>query len=227
MIKWEGYSSKYNSWEPIQNVSSDLIAEYEENNSNENSDDDEIVNENEKSFTNKVYEVDKIINSRKTKKGNIEFYIKWKGWVSKYNSWEPENNVSDDLIKEFDQNMDNATNKTTFEDNLERVDEDINVSDTINLPRNSNHHDSFISEEIGRDKNVAINRLQDQIRVIKMRFCSPNKAQYLVKWKESDKNEDTWEEEPNVNNDLLNEYKNENKTEIFKFASFLRNCDSF
>ena len=43
---------------------------------------------------NNVYRIEKIVR-RRTKDGKKEVLIKWKGWPSKFNSWEPANEVKD------------------------------------------------------------------------------------------------------------------------------------
>ena len=45
------------------------------------------------------YEVEKIISHRRKASGSgFEYYLKWKGYPDSENSWEPEENVTDDLI---------------------------------------------------------------------------------------------------------------------------------
>lgn len=58
------------------------------------------------------YEVERIINARKTNGGKREFLVKWKGWTSRYNSWEPQEHLHcDELIKKFD--SETLTRKTS------------------------------------------------------------------------------------------------------------------
>jgi len=42
-----------------------------------------------------VYEVEKVLAMRATRDEKREFLIKWKGWSSGWNSWEPEDNILD------------------------------------------------------------------------------------------------------------------------------------
>ncbi|CAE1176042.1 CBX8 [Acanthosepion pharaonis] len=42
------------------------------------------------------------IQKRRIRKGKVEFYVKWKGWSPRYNTWEPEENILDSrLIEAF------------------------------------------------------------------------------------------------------------------------------
>ena len=40
-----------------------------------------------------VYRVEKILRKRK-RKGVVEYFVKWKGYPDKFNSWVPESNIS-------------------------------------------------------------------------------------------------------------------------------------
>lgn len=48
----------------------------------------------------KVYYVEKILDFRV--RGNIrEYLLKWRNYSKKYNTWEPEENLSPDLVEDF------------------------------------------------------------------------------------------------------------------------------
>ena len=50
-----------------------------------------------------VYEVDRILDSRITSDGAVEYLIKWKGWGAKWNSWEPSEHIIDEkLVASFE-----------------------------------------------------------------------------------------------------------------------------
>lgn len=49
-----------------------------------------------------VYAAERIIRKR-YRKGKVEYLVKWQGWTSRYNTWEPEENILDTrLIQIFD-----------------------------------------------------------------------------------------------------------------------------
>ena len=56
------------------------------------------------------YQVEKLTGSRKDKKGNREYLVKWTGWSSAHNTWEPEVNLRNSLnkIAAFDQKFPDA-----------------------------------------------------------------------------------------------------------------------
>lgn len=66
---------------------------------------------------NAEYEVERILEVHHKKNGKREFLIHWKGWSTKFDSWEPEENLNcPDLIKKFMDKVDAA--KTSDSRNL-------------------------------------------------------------------------------------------------------------
>ncbi|RWS31556.1 chromobox protein 7-like isoform X7 [Leptotrombidium deliense] len=51
----------------------------------------------------RVFAAECIIKKR-IRKGKVEYFVKWKGWSPKYNTWEPEENILDvRLLEAFEQ----------------------------------------------------------------------------------------------------------------------------
>ena len=95
-IKWKGYASKFNSWEPAKNIETKGDQEKIEDSENDENSEDEVF---------EVEEILKKRNSRKTK-GKIEYFVKWKGYSLKSNTWEPKENILDPLlIQNFKEKM--------------------------------------------------------------------------------------------------------------------------
>ncbi|KAI1713470.1 chromo (CHRromatin organization MOdifier) domain-containing protein [Ditylenchus destructor] len=56
-----------------------------------------------------VYAAERLLNKR-TRRGKSEYLVKWKGWSTKYNTWEPVENILDErLIQEFDERQPEKT----------------------------------------------------------------------------------------------------------------------
>ncbi|XP_049874039.1 chromobox protein homolog 1-like [Pectinophora gossypiella] len=131
LIRWKGYSADSDTWEPENTLSCpDLIQKF--NDEKENSKNKESKSSNkpgrkrkadkkepkkakrtktewdsEKADENAEYEVERILEVHHKKNGKREFLIHWKGWSSKFDSWEPESNLNcSELIKKF---MDKVT----------------------------------------------------------------------------------------------------------------------
>lgn len=56
------------------------------------------------------YEVEEVVRSRMDPQGHREYLVKWKGYTTKNNTWEPEENLANawDAITRFDEKFPNA-----------------------------------------------------------------------------------------------------------------------
>lgn len=127
LIRWKGYSAKSDTWEPENTLSCpELINKFnDEQKENSKSKESTPAKKNNKrkakkdtgsspskrpktdwdskdADENAEYEVDRILEVRIKKNGKREFFIHWKGWSNKYDSWEPESNLNcSELINKF------------------------------------------------------------------------------------------------------------------------------
>ncbi|XP_013146866.1 PREDICTED: chromobox protein homolog 1-like [Papilio polytes] len=135
LIRWKGYSADNDTWEPENTLSCpELINKFNEE--KENSKDEEAKtlrgrkglkrksNNKQKTSPKKTkkkqwdseeadeeaeYEVERILEVHHKKSGERDFLIHWKGWASKFDSWEPESNLNcPELIKKFMTKVDKA-----------------------------------------------------------------------------------------------------------------------
>ena len=55
------------------------------------------------------YEIEKILKSKNdTKTGTIHYFIKWKGWGSESNTWEPVENIDQEALDKFNKRMETS-----------------------------------------------------------------------------------------------------------------------
>lgn len=138
LIHWKGWTDDDDTWEPKKSLSCpDIIKKYESENDvsapsatkrgpkgkkrkagatptkpskkvrDESSDEDD---------GGKEYEVARILEVSVKKNGNREFLVHWKGWSSRFDSWEPEENLCcDDLIAKFDKELSKAKSSSQKE----------------------------------------------------------------------------------------------------------------
>uniref|UniRef100_A0A336LVR4 CSON002945 protein n=1 Tax=Culicoides sonorensis TaxID=179676 RepID=A0A336LVR4_CULSO len=136
-IRWKGYSAKDDTWEPKKSLSCpDKIKKYEENHDTSMKSNNKKGGTKRKATTSpkksakkakdeledsdeddeKEYEVARILDVRVKKNGNREFLVHWKGWSSRFDNWEPEDNLNcDELIADFDKKLEKAKSATQKE----------------------------------------------------------------------------------------------------------------
>ncbi|XP_026762679.1 heterochromatin protein 1-like [Galleria mellonella] len=125
LIRWKGYSADSDTWEPENTLSCpDLINKYHDEKENSKTKESKSPKksvkrkgkketkvaakrprnewDSENADENAEYEVDRILEVHHKKNGKREFLIHWKGWSTKFDSWEPESNLNcPELIKKF------------------------------------------------------------------------------------------------------------------------------
>src|SRR5687768_10418329 len=97
---------------------------------------EEFSEENEEELDN-IYEVEAIVGKR-VKKGIVKYQVKWEGYSSKDNTWEPHENLTNviDKINQFEEEQKNQNrSKKSSVTNSFTMDES---SDTDKLPPTKN-----------------------------------------------------------------------------------------
>ncbi|XP_015603191.1 polycomb group protein Pc isoform X2 [Cephus cinctus] len=101
----------------------------------------------------RVYAAERITKKRE-KRGKVEYFVKWKGWSKKYNTWEPEENILDvrliELYEESQRGGDVSTRRPR------RRDARYNVRDTCcRIGSGVVLANLVVEEEPGGDERIA------------------------------------------------------------------------
>ncbi|XP_050056604.1 chromobox protein homolog 5-like isoform X2 [Aphis gossypii] len=98
LLKWQGFNEFHNSWEPQKNLKCDKLIKNYAHKLKQKSEE----NQNQAVSSIIQYPIEKILHKR-TKKGKVEYLVKWQGFNEFHNSWEPQKNLNcDELIENFD-----------------------------------------------------------------------------------------------------------------------------
>ena len=117
-----------------------------------------------------VWEIEDIIDQRTTPEGVQQVLIKWENWPSKFNTWEPVENLNGDL--------------ETVLKNLEKEKEERRKSRRKKKTKKTCAGSE--SPEWGEVEEIRDEKIEDGIRY------------YLVKWKDCSEKENSWEPEAHL-----------------------------
>lgn len=103
LIKWKGFSRKYNSWEPEENLQHlDLIKFYEKERTKSPNWKKYNKKSTYESAVGNIWNVEKVVDTRIVN-GEIEYLLKWKGENEDGNTWEPRKMVKGiEAVKSFE-----------------------------------------------------------------------------------------------------------------------------
>ncbi len=96
--------------------------------------DDEIIESNTKKY--KTYEVSKIIDDRTTKKGSTEYKVRWKGFSSAADTWEPESSLMK-CPEALEQYIISKNNKSSKDEVSEAVSNEITTTAHLSSSKSS------------------------------------------------------------------------------------------
>ena len=171
----------------------------------------------------KEYEVEKIIKHRKNKKtGKIEYFIKWKGYSDKFNSWEPENNLEhcQAILKEFRELNKKSNNKiiTHIKNEYNNKDDNnlLNTNEIIELESSNSE------KEMKKKLTISINKHTKQKSI----------CDFLKKNNEKNKNNINNKDNNNNNlndlvKDIINNINDEDNNINLNDEDFKKNSNIF
>lgn len=159
------------------------------------------------------YVVEKIVDKRVKNHGKIEYLLKWKGWGSEHNTWEPiEHIYCRHKIKQFEQKIKSKKDKKRFSRLRKKTDQSkrpVLKPDRYLPPAegaSKNKRSSIQSASSTEIKDNAQVLSTDQEYVVeaivdKRTVALPDGkegVQYLIKWEGFGDHENTWEAVENV-----------------------------
>lgn len=257
-IRWKGWSAKDDTWEKLSALDCpEKIKEFEKSRKTTKntkqksagkkgapkkkggkkakvvSDDDEDDDEDES----EDYEVEKIVDS-KLERGETFYLVKWKGWSSNDNTWEPESSLNcADLLAKYNASAKSTSTTKKRKSNLKTAEspkkvprKSVTYADDVKETkkkstkgkRNSEvetveERDPLApsdNEESGNDDDNEQEYEVEQIINVRKRKGT---KEYLVRWKGCKPSSDTWESEDKVNcPDLIAKFEKQSKPSTSK-----------
>ena len=104
-----------------------------------------------RTYDEEMYSVEKIVKTRVCKDGKTEYLLKWKGYSSKHNSWEPEENI--DFEKFIKETVKKNEKKQTAKTNMIYFDNGCRVGDASDLPDYEKKRLKNIAEKLKETKS--------------------------------------------------------------------------
>lgn len=183
---------------------SSSVAEFSPPNTVQNSSNKTLVEE---------YVVEKVVNKRVKNHGKIEYLLKWKGYGSEHNTWEPiEHIYCRHKIKQFEQKLKAKKDKKRFSRLRKKTDqskrpvlkpdrylptaEAARKNKRSSIDSSSKTEITDVPQILSTDQEYVVEAIVDK-RIVALPDGKEG-VQYLIKWEGFDAKENTWEAVENV-----------------------------
>ncbi|XP_052741837.1 chromobox protein homolog 3 [Bicyclus anynana] len=135
------------------------------------------------------YEVEKIIDSKRIK-GKLHYLIRWKGYSSSNDTWEPQNTLScPELISKFNEEKENSKNSSPKKGTKRKGSKKASKSQSpAKKPKT-----------VWDEKNVDENAEYEVERILEVHHKKNGDRSFLIHWKGWSNKFDSWEPESNLN----------------------------
>ena len=183
---------------------SSSVAGFSPQNTSQNSSNKTLVEE---------YVVEKVVNKRVKNHGKIEYLLKWKGYGSEHNTWEPiEHIYCRHKIKQFEQKLKAKKDKKRFSRLRKKTDqskrpvlkpdrylptaEGARKNKRSSIESASKTEITNVPQILSTDQEYVVEAIVDK-RIVALPDGKEG-VQYLIKWEGFDAKENTWEAVENV-----------------------------
>ena len=226
LVKWKGYEDYLATWEPLDLLSCiEQIQKFEKTHTrggstklvekNEVTDeansisDEKNLRSKRKRKGNETYNVEKIKAKRITDDGDIEYLIKWRSFEDSFceheyqpvmgTTWEPLVNLNcSQMIKQFESehparwNDVSKVNSTSPKYKMRRKQQIIHTGSGSSINSSSDEGNNKDEIQTYFEDEYAVEAILDR------RAISINNVEYLVKWKNYEEKDSTWEPAENL-----------------------------
>jgi hypothetical protein len=138
-----------------------------------------------RTYDEEMFSVEKIIKTRVCKDGKTEYLLKWKGYSSKHNSWEPEENI--DFEKFLQETVEKNGKKQTGKANMIYFNNGCRVGDTFDLP----DYEKKRLENIAEQNSLVSEKLKETTSELKLTLKLRKKKKVKKTKSSQGKGEDT------------------------------------